>query len=342
MIACGPRLFIVAAGVLAPARVAFGDPSANRIPSSLRETRSERFQVLSDAPPRRVEELLKLAEDTFDAVGQFAARLELPTSVEHEAPGSGRVRLAVLYFNDWKDFDAFARGAGFAVNPLVPGYFDEASNRSVVFNFENAEFIVRKRRELAEIRAVASSTVADGKAAEGEPQKQAEAKLRLARAIERQIDQYLDLLSATVVRHEIAHQVLFRLGIQKPAHRDRRWLKEGLAMQFETAAPPNRHRLADFAAIDWKRSPLFATALIQDPTLLGPGGADAPQAYAAAYALVLYLMDRRPTQFAAYLRSIQVAPSTPDEEREAFEAAFGKLTPEFEAHWREYAAGRLK
>jgi len=223
----------------------------------------------------------------------------------------------------------------------VPGFFDEAFDRSVIFNFENAEFVVRKRRELATIRAEASAAPTN-KAGQGDPQRQREARLRLAGAIERQIEQYLDLLDTTVIRHEISHQALLSLGIQKAAHRDRRWLKEGLAMQFETATPPNRHRLADFAAIDRENTPLSAAALIQDPTLLGPGGADAPQAYAAAYALVLYLIDKHPTQLAAYLQSNQKGSTTPQVERGAFEAAFGKLTPEFEARWREYAVRQQK
>jgi hypothetical protein len=316
------------APALSSAQSAPAEAASRRL--GFRNTQSEHFIVLSDAPPDRVGELLNIAESTYASVKAFARRLQWPTA-------TGAAKLMVFFFNEWGDYVGAARASGFAVSQAVPGFFDEATNRCYMFNFENADFIVQKRRELAVARAEIPPAKSTSHRSDAAVRLHHDARLTRIRTIQRQLDQSLDLLNTTVVRHEIAHQVLFHFAIPSRECRDRRWLKEGLAMQFETPAPPNRHRLADFAAIDRRRAHLSAEALISDPTLIGPGAGEAQHAYAAAYALVFYLIDAHPTQFAAYLRTPPVRPNSRPTEIRAFEAAFGKLTPEFETRWRDFA-----
>src|SRR5262249_54608381 len=127
-----------------------------------------------------------------------------------------------------------------------------------------------------------------------------EAKLERIREIEIGIARYVDLITATVVRHEIAHQVLTNLGIQGQDD-SRRWLCGGLAMQFKTTDPPNRYRLADFFAESAGEKSFGIASLISDPKLIGPGARNAQQAYAAAWALAFYLIEEDPYGFKAYM-----------------------------------------
>jgi hypothetical protein len=298
------------------------------LPAGFRALESAHFVVRSDAAPQRIEQLLAGAEETYAAVEAFADRLKLPVTTP-------AARMHVLLFDDWQAYQAHAARGGFEVNPLVPGYFDEGSNRCCLFNIENTEVIVKKRQELLLARAELNESGSEAKTADS--QKAVEDRQKRIREIEQQLARLTVLLHTTVIRHEIAHQVLLNLGIQKPAHRDRRWLKEGLAMQFETAAPPNAHRLVDLRMIDPSRGPLTARQLIQRPALLGPGAPSAQEAYAASYALVWYLIETRPAALRDYLLREGEAPFDARRELALFEEAFGEVTPTFERRWQAHA-----
>ncbi|MFQ5624802.1 MAG: DUF1570 domain-containing protein, partial [Paracoccaceae bacterium] len=169
----------------------------------------------------------------------------------------------------------------------------------------------------------------------GTPEAQAviDRRHRRIREIESRIRIYEDLITKTVVRHEIAHQVLFNYGLQPRGASNPRWLREGLAMQFEAPAGVNRHRMEDFLALDRAGLRLNLRDLIADPEYLGPGAADLPGRYAAAWALVHRLVHERPRALAAYLE-ISSRPAATGEpvvpEAAKFQATFGKLDTAFE------------
>lgn len=284
-------------------------------------TPSAHFNVISNVESSGVAALIRAAETTFERVAAFSERMGLTTR-KLARP------MTVIYFDSWTQYEAFALKEKFVVQEVVPGFFDERGNRCVIFNFEHSDLIRKKREELAVARAAVFSGKGDQVVKKG-----AETRLRRVNELERQIDLSLESIRAVVIQHEIAHEVLFNLGLQRLDDHRRRWLKEGLAMQFETTEAPNAYRLADFRAIDWGGRPPTIRSIVEDPTQVGPGAAVPQQAYASAWALCYYLIQARPREFERYLRA------SPSRDRsgdvEDFTAAFGAIEP-LEQGWLEY------
>ncbi len=279
------------------------------------------FSIISYVEPKLISQFGELAEETYGRVLSFARRLDLKSR-----PPS--IRMTVVYFDSWTDYAAYARKQEFLVEERVPGFFDERSRRSYIFNYANSEAIRQKRRDIDTARASLSRTNGVPSATE---QKARRTKLERIQKIESSLESYMELTTATVVRHEIAHQVLISMGIQK-AGDQRRWLCEGLATQFETLRQPNRYRLADFFSAGAGNDPISLVALISDPKLIGPGAVHQQQAYAEAWALTFYLVEEHPREFSLYLKEGRTVHS----QEESFERAFVKPDSEFEQRWRSY------
>lgn len=240
--------------------------------------------------------------------------------------------MTVVVFNTWDDYRGFMRQRGFLVSEGVPGVYDQRTDQCVLFNFANAALIRAKRDEIAK----AKTSVSSMKASDGRSE-----ALRSIHALEREVAGYIDAINATVVRHEIAHQVLARLAVHRPGPHDERWLTEGLAMQFETDEPLNTYRLADLSSAKTKR-PDSLRNLLTDPTFLGPGAKDLSTRYATAWALVRYLADQRRAEFVRFLRSRTGGANAPKERPSAlaaFERAFGAFDADFERKCWNYIEG---
>ena len=259
------------------------------------------FTLLSDSD--RSEPLGGLAEETWSRVNRFATRLRLAT----RPPAK---KLLVIFFDTWEGYERLLRPGGFVIDPQVPGFFDQMSNRCIMFNSADGPLIREKRREIT----TASS---------GEAPTTSRAGMDHA---QRAITEHEQIINDTVFRHELAHLVLFNIGVQTPDMRDRRWLQEGLAMQFEAPTVVNRYRAADFLALDVETTLALCRSLISDPTPLAPGAQNSAQAYSAAWAVVFFLSSEHPQLFALYL----TAPALPrDRELAAFEESFGPLDVAF-------------
>ncbi len=291
---------------------------------------SPSFSIISDANAQLVARLARHAEDTLADVVSFARRLDMTLKTPAH-------KMTVVYFNQWADYSRYARQAGFRVDENVPGFYDDRSNRCMMFNYANATVIRQKRDELFEaLREQVRAGKRDLSAAE---KVLYEKKRRRVRELERQIEALERLISTTVVRHEIAHQVMANLGLQPRSVAALRWLREGLAMQFETRDGSNPHRLEDFLAANHKAGQNLSL-LVSDPKRIGPGAGDLGARYATAWLLVHYLVHKRPAGFASYLRARladeQQGQST-DGDLAEFEASFGSLDKIFEEKLREYA-----
>jgi len=289
------------------------------------------FTIISDADPRRVARLGGHAEDTLADVFVFARRLGMTLRM----PAN---KMTVVFFDQWTDYSRYTRRAGFRVDENVPGFYDDRSNRCLMFNYANATVIRQKRDELREaLREQSRSEGADRSETE---EAQREKKRRRVREIERQIEAYQRLISTTVVRHEIAHQVMANFGLQPRSVASFRWLREGLAMQFETRDGSNQHRLEDYLAAADRDAGQSLALLVSDPKWIGPGARDLGSRYAAAWLLVHYLVHKRPAEFASYLReglAEKREGQSTDGELARFEASFGPLDKAFEKDLREYA-----
>lgn len=140
-----------------------------------------------------------------------------------------------------------------------------------------------------------------------------------------------------VLIHEATHQSLFNTGIQNRFVPAPLWAAEGLALMFEAPGvhDSSRHperseringeRLADFrrVVLARHRPEILAELIASDDHFRR----DPIAAYAEAWALVFYLVETQPRQFAEYLaRSAARQPFTayPADERTAdFTAVFG-------------------
>ncbi len=286
-----------------------------RLAARFRTHHAAHFTILSDAEQQRVDVLIGRIEHTYRRVRAFARGTGMSTT----RPSS---KMTVVLFDRWDDYRAFARKTGLVVSESVPGVYDYQGNRSLMFNFANATLIREKRAEIERARRrIESRGSGTGQSVE------ASSLAKRVRDIEGQIDQYERLINATVVRHEIAHQVLRNLGFQPRTWRTRRWLVEGLAMQFEGDSTENPHRLADLKAASIESWKAVLVDLVGDPTRIGPGSADASRMYAVAWALVRFLRETRPTAFSAYLAADRagVGRTAQDREVAAFERHFGAL-----------------
>lgn len=285
------------------------------------------FTIISDSDVGTVRETLSMANDTRGRVEAFAQSLDLRPRLQVAS-------MTVVLFEEWAGYEAFAKSRGFVVSEAVPGFFDEASNRCYLFNYSNAALVHQKRDELIAARAGLLPAADPTMTAT-----QREQRMVRIRKVEAQLEEHLQLITATVVRHEIAHQVLWNLGLQRADQARRRWLKEGLAMQFETADGVNKYRLADWKTIDWSAKSVSLKEIVRDATRIGPGAANPQQAYAAAWGLVWYLVKAKPKEFAAYLRATGSWEKSDADCLQGFEEAFGVMDASFETACRTIVAG---
>lgn len=263
-------------------------------------TYSLHFTVLSDADSGRTAAVNQLAEEIWSRVNVFAGRLRLATRPPTK-------KLLVICFDKWEDYERFLRPGGFVISPSVPGFFDQINNRCVMFNSAGGPLILDKRRELA-------NPIPDSSAG------------RKVDEAQREITAHERIINETVFRHELAHQVLFNVGVQTARMRDRRWLQEGLAMQFESAEALSPYRAADFLAIDAEDCLTLFRSVIADPKPLAPGAENSARAYAAAWAIVYYLIHHEPRVFAPYLSS---PAESAHPELAVFQKRFGPIDAEF-------------
>ena len=269
---------------------------------------TDHFIILSSADNRSTKEIIGSAEKAFAAVDEFVSRLQLPS---HPPP----FKMIVVLIRDWESYEKVARRARLTPDEAVPGFFDEGSNCCVLFDWHNSKLILEKKKE---------------------------SKLGAA-----ELEMYERLIDATVVRHEVAHQVLFNLGVLPPGDAVPSWLAEGLAMQFEDDGPVNRYRYGDLRNLTLRNGRLRLKDLLSRPELMAPGSPRAQQAYATAWGLVYFLSQKEPEAFAKYLEaqlpatqpaetSTKPGQATTQSMIREFEQAFGPLNDAFEMRWKEY------
>ncbi len=307
-------------GVL-PADAPAEESLVQRLGATFRRVHTAHFSIVTDAEAARSDPLGQTAEQTLADVAEFAKRLSLPAQ-----PPSAK--MIVVFFDRWADYVKHATEAGFSVDQTMPGFFAERLNRSLLFNHADGDLIRAKRRELEAARQNLG-----GAGGIDPAENNLAARGRRIAELERQLRSYEELIARTVIRHEVAHQILANFRLQPADTKRFRWLREGLAMQFESpAGQTNLHRLHDFlggsgdSAVHWLRD------LAADPAYVGPGSPDLPVRYARAWALVGYLVDQRPEQFAKFLRSTGASSENGNVRASLalFEEAFGPVDDAFQ------------
>lgn len=313
--------------------------------------RTDHFVIVHDTSPEILAAFVNRAERTYDGVLRFCSTGEVPfTEPAH--------RLEMLFFNTTDGFVRYGRSIGFEQDG-ASGVYSPLHNRSAFFNTLNTPHLAQITRLVTDLED--RLAVPPGGSALPAPERNAVQK-RLA-SVRNQRDRFVNRVNQLVVQHEMAHQVLYNIGVHTPGARNPGWLLEGLSCLFET--PPtrsgagfgamNQMRLRDFRAcltsLDENgprpenldrayRSGRFVPLkeLIGDTDLFSRG--DNPEivyVYAQTWSLVHYLQRRHREKLADYIR--QVARRRPGEEFTAqqevaaFEAVFGPIDEQFQRRW---------
>lgn len=148
--------------------------------------------------------------------------------------------------------------------------------------------------------------------------------------------------NVSTIVHEATHQIAFNSGMHTRMADNPFWLVEGMAMYFETpdlsnasgwrtVGKVNAVRLRDYQEFQTTRRPAASlkTIVTADEKFHAADNATAVDAYAEAWALTYYLINRKRTAYPAYLAKIaQKKPleqDDPEKRLAEFEEAFGKL-----------------
>jgi hypothetical protein len=287
---------------------------------------SAHFEIFTDAPSAVLRRVQDLAEETHGMVSAWASKLGSPA-------GDSTRLMTIVLFKDQRAFSAFVSASGLNASPDIPGYFDERNNYCAILDIGGLETLQRKRDELFIARREVSNIALNSNP---DAQRAGRHRLDQIQALERQIEDYEKAINSTVIRHEIAHLVLFNRGLQRAEDKNRRWLKEGLATQFECPTQINTFRLADFRQVPINEQKSMMRRLITDPSQIGPGADRPAQAYAIAWALVYFLRDEKAAAFNGYLAEKNSVPT--ENELERFERRFGTLDDEFVRKLNDFIA----
>jgi hypothetical protein len=291
---------------------------------------TDHFVIITDARPGELSDFGKAAEATYRRAQELAARLAIPMRPV-------RFKLPLLIYGEWEDYVAAARRAGLDADKGMPGFFDESRGLCVLFDYFNLPFLRELEARLDAIKERMNSTDAMADGEQGSAKEDCDRRRAETRQIEADLALCESMINQTVVRHEIAHQVIWSLGILRPGE-DRLWLKEGLAMQFECGGSfrDNGHRLADFFVDPSHADLAHIRMMVGDPRLLSPGADRLPEAYAAAGVLVYHLIEHKPVTFTRYMRAAPTTSAPADRPARIadFEAVFGPLDEKFELEFR--------
>ncbi len=281
--------------------------------------------------------VLEQAETTYARVIGFCGAMDLPLW----AP---RAKLEVIACQTWASYQrvvASMTGSG----ESRCGVYLPWVNRSVVCDVRASPEVSALRERITAVRR------ALGHGADGASEASASARRRLDR-LERRLHEAVERVGRMVVQHELAHHVLYVVGIHRADADQPAWLVEGLATLFEVPLdvawdgglpPVNQERLAD-----WRRA-RASGALPGVGEVLSGRGPDGknPQAetnfYAQAWAMVYYLSKRHSDRFTAYVRALLAR--RPGRAvvglkgREEFIRIFGPIDKVFTSQWENCVSG---
>ena len=162
----------------------------------------------------------------------------------------------------------------------------------------------------------------------------------------------------STIIHEGTHQLMFNSGLQTRLADTPYWLNEGIAMFFETPdfkkkqgwsgpGKTNYERLGDMLRYAKVRPENSLLTLIATDKRLQSGGLVSANAYAESWAMIHFLINRKPTKFTQYLkhlaekkRDIIVDPNfetnKPRTRVDDFKKFFGEDLSKFDAEFLAY------
>jgi hypothetical protein len=160
------------------------------------------------------------------------------------------------------------------------------------------------------------------------------------------------LRTVSTIVHEATHQIAFNCGLHTRLSDCPRWFCEGIAMYFETPdlrsskgwngiGNVNRPRLDRFQRLLASRPADSLETLIRDDKRF-IDSKQALDAYAEAWALSYFLINKHPKEYISYLRMLSekkpLLQDSPERRIDEFRQAFGEL-PKLNTEFLRYMAG---
>jgi len=243
-------------------------------------------------------------------------------------------KLSIILCTDRQVFRGLGYGAGIQKSDMLMGFFDRASDQTVLMDFTLDGVIPRRRSEISSrvnpIRSLPPTPDAAERA-------RREAILKQGAEEFAEVERIEDQLFRTVVQHEVAHLVLADVGILPRDRFAPPWLSEGMAALFEcpldqfSARDPgvNEFRLKDYRAADADKKLLPWRQIVGDAAEFQPEDARASTAYAQAWLLAYWVAREEPAKLREYITSIQRrgtdAVPNADAQVAEFERVFGPV-----------------
>lgn len=297
---------------------------------------TDHFFVLYNSEDEVVKDFILRIEATYKAVHRFAITCEITIDYPRE-------KLPVVFCREFEEYSDVALKIGGAPAPREAAglYFPEA-NFSLFYDMANSESV---KENMAKVIALKNEAKNAGSAAAGK------AKADEARFIQNRMDQHQEKSNRSVVRHEVAHQLLHNFHVHKRDVHNPVWFVEGMATLFEYEPGRGRSESAGFNAINqyrlWrlrdadKESPLpELSELIKNPALLRGDGETMDRGYAQSWGLTYFLAQKKKKQLREYIELVKTRKKreeiTPEREMEDFQKCFGRVDESFKSQWQKF------
>lgn len=322
------------------------------LPQPFKRFESAHFVVLSDADSAFSRERAKLLERTRDQFYRVASTMGVP-AIPHAA------RLVCVLFDDVNAYRVFAKERDGLDAAWIGGYFSASANRIVFYNHatsresrDGADSLAKFAEQMDRTRTQAHEAEMRGDTARAEQLRDVlAAQTRTLRDYQRRLDEGARAVSDTKTIHECVHLLAFNSGVQRPDREYTFWIREGLAMAFESERPgglfgPDRpstlitDRLERYGALldTGKLLPLSALVAMGGVPNWDESAADAM--YAQSHTLFLTLYKRDPAALGSFLKSLGQSPlRTPEQHARLFAQYFGDPAP-LEATLRRLSLAR--
>jgi hypothetical protein len=304
----------LAKGRALPASSAASRSAQQRLSDQFNVFQTERFVLLSDADTAVTQQHARWVERACEEFQRFVDRCDLrPLPLEH--------KLVCVLFEDYAEYQAFARSHDGMVNPAFSGYYSPRNDR-VVFSLQ-PQHAVDSENQRGSKTSGKSILGFDGSKAQG--------------ARDACADDSCGVESAAKCVHETIHQLMFHTRIMTPDVQYPLWICEGLSTAFETDSPdeafgpdcsyaPRREAFSELLDQDHLIPVSELVTLTQIPN-------DRPRmlraVYHQSYALVTWLVRERPADLRDYLAAMLREPAgklSAARHAELFEHAFGGAT----------------
>ncbi|MEK6642694.1 MAG: DUF1570 domain-containing protein [Planctomycetota bacterium] len=297
------------------------------------------FTIFHNVPENEIQGFKAASEKTYSSSVKYMQSLGM-------TPQYPKAKLHTFYFSNQ---DQFKRCANLLEGDpgLSEGKYFLRANRSAFFNLKNRSGGLQSvEATQANINRLKEQL---DKAKSQSERQSLQKQIAAEREKEKAAIAYGNDWNTVLLQHELAHQILFNFGFhtQLGCPTNPRWFVEGTALMLESTGngkssnigAVNQLRLRDYRRQEKEGKLIDPKELICGENTFNNAATMNP-AYNTAWALTHYLNRTKRTKIRVYADLIKKRTvdyrSTPEQEVETFEAAFGKLDDKWIQKWRDW------